>query len=151
MPIGARDLKAQYSSAAAVQALRVIEPDSQRPPFPSGLPIERAIERKRRLSVSQGTSSQGKPCAHRLLIRRMHIIALSDVQGDCHAGIDYVEGTALAIANQAPIFFRGLEARDLNKQERQVALLPLSSPIGDERGQQFRVQSTRSGALSVSP
>ena len=118
MPIGAGDLKPQYSSAAAVQALRVIEPDAERPPFPRGLAIERAIECESGLSVSQGASSQGKPCAHRLLIRRMHIVALSDVQGDGHAGIDHVEGTPLAIANQSPVFFRRLEARDLDKEER---------------------------------
>ncbi len=101
-----------------MQPFRVIEPYTERPPFPRGLPIERPIVGQRGLSVSQRASSQGKPCAHRLFIRRMHIIALSDVQRDGHAGIDHVEGTALAIANQSPVFFRRLEVRDLDKQKR---------------------------------
>ena len=105
-----------------MQALRVIEPDAERPAFPRGLAIQRTTEWKIRFSVSQGASSQGKPCAHRLLIRRVHIVALSHVQGDGHAGIDYVQGAPLAIANQLPNFLSATRNSRSGQRETEGSL-----------------------------
>jgi len=124
-----------------VQTFGVVEPDFQGSPPVCDLTEEGTIERQVRFPVSESPSGQGEASTNRLLVRGMHIVPLADVERHGHASICDIEAPALAISNEAPVFWRRIEARDLDKQEGKIALTPLLSPIGDERGEEFRVEA----------
>src|SRR5271169_6044205 len=64
----------------------------------------------------------------------MNVDRVAHVEADRHRGVGEVERAALLIAEGAP-GTAVVEARDLDEQEGEIALLPLAAPVGDEGGE----------------
>src|ERR1700733_9123222 len=118
----------------------MVNPDLQGRPVPRGLSVQWPAEFEAGFAISNGATRKGEPRSHRLLVWRVHIVALANVEGDGHACIDHMQASPLAIANETPIFSRRLKARDLHKKEGKVAQTPLLPPVSDQCGEQFCIQ-----------
>ena len=119
----------------------MVEPDLQRSSVPRGLVVQWPAEFDAGLSISNDAARKGEPRSHRLLVWRVYIVALANVEGDGHACINHMQSLALAVTNEAPIFSLRLKARDLHKKEGKVAHTPLLPPVSNQRGQQLRIQA----------
>ena len=108
-------LKAPELVPHAVQAFRMIEPHFERPLLPRGLAVERPAPLQTSLAIGNRSSGEGQPRAYCLLVRRVHVVTLANIESHGHARIDHIQSSALTIANEAPIFGRGIEARDLHE------------------------------------
>src|SRR5208283_4589805 len=118
----------------------MIEPDADAVCICAGLP-------KKRTGILDGfvvgerASRESKALGYSLFVGGMHVIGIADVDRHSHGGVGGRERAALRIANDSPVLASiRSEGRELNEEEREVALMPLRAPIGDERREFTRVQ-----------
>ena len=78
--------------------------------------------------------------AYGLFVGGVDVVLVADVDGDGHAGVDEVEGAALGVAEEAPVFFGAVEGGDLREEEGEVALTPLGAPVLDHGGEEAAVE-----------
>ena len=84
---------------------------------------------------------EGETLAYGLFIGGVDVVLAADVDGDGHAGVDEVEGSALGVAEEAPVFFGAVEGGDLDEEEGEVSLAPLGAPVLDHGGEEAAVES----------
>ncbi len=85
---------------------------------------------------------EGEALAHDLLVGGVNVVLIAGVDGDGHAGFGEVEGSALRVAEGAPVFSWGAgEGGDLHEEEGEVALMPLRAPVLDHGGEDTVVEA----------
>ncbi len=121
----------------AGESVRVIEPDAERGGA-VGLELRCGLAEERRrigqigFGIDDVAGGEREAVADGLLVGRMDVVGRADVEGDGHGGIGELEGSALRIADAAPVLGRRIEAGNLHEKEGEIALRELHPPVADE-------------------
>ena len=57
-------------------------------------------------AISESTRCKSEAMANILLIGRMHVVGIADIDGNGHSSIGNRQGSALSLADYSPIFAR---------------------------------------------
>ena len=125
------DFEADKGVSFTGESLGMIEPDTQGISVACGLSVEWAGVFAG-FSVDRGLGSKSKTVSDGLLVGWVYVVGVSDIDGDGHGRVGYGERPALCIADDTPVVGGCIEAGDLYKEEWEVALLPLVSPVCNE-------------------
>ncbi len=136
--VGAGDLEGVNGLAVGCESLGVREPDAQGGgavglEFGGGFAEERRGVGQVGFAIDHVAGGEGEAVADGLLVGRVDVVGVADVEGDGHGGIGDGEGAALGIADAAPVFLRRIEAGNLDEEERQIPLGEVHAPVANER------------------